>query len=180
MTKAKIWLSAALTVALLGAMSTVSNSYARSRKIKLAKPLTSELNSVLLAANNMHKAFYKQDEWEAEKELIQTLKAIKKAKGTVSTSVKRAIAKEHEGNHIVRYLEAARGHLEMVLQTDGEKKQVELKNAFNQLAGIVRSFKVSKDYHIFFCSKDRSTWIQKGWSAKNPFSPKSKCGRAVQ
>lgn len=147
---------------------------AGARRIKLADPLFEELNSVLTAAERMHNAFVVEDSGAVHDSLKGILSAVKRAKRKTRQS------RDIQSPHIIRYLNAISNHVEMVLRTSGDKRTEELKKAFHQLAGMVQTYRLRKDVHIFFCDNDKSTWVQKGWRAKNPIHPKLRCGLAVR
>ncbi len=144
-----------------------------SKRIELSKVLADELNLLLSAVDDMHEAFVDQDRSAVHDSLKGVLSALKRAR------VKTGKMKTLQAPHVLRYLDAISRHLEMVLRSNGEEQSDELRKAFHQLAGLLRTYQLRKDFHIFFCDHDKMTWVQKGWKARHPLKPKVRCGLAV-
>jgi hypothetical protein len=82
----------------------------------------------------------------------------------------------------VRILDGAREQFELTHSAVGEERRARFINGYNQLANIVRIYKVDRAFAIFFCPKDRTNWVQKGSKALNPFrGPASRevCGMKI-
>jgi hypothetical protein len=149
-----------VVAAILGAGS-VSRSQAG--ELPLAPVLTQELNMVLNASVNLHKSLVSQNEEQVDIHLRDIVWQLDRAK-TAS-----AYAKDHERRHLLRILEAAREHFEMTQTSYGEERRARLVDAFNQLVNLVRIYRVDRAFSIFFCPKDRTTWVQRTTKAQNPF-----------
>ena len=138
-------------------------AFAVTHELPLAAPLTTELNLVLKAGDVLHKSLISHDEEQIEMGLRDMLWQLEKAKGAL------VHAKMHERGHLVRILEAASDDFEVTQRAFGEERRLRLAAAYNQLANLVRIYKLDRVYSIFFCPKDRTTWIQKGSNGLNPF-----------
>ena len=140
-----------------------SSAQTKVRELPLAQPLTLELNLVLRAGDNLHKSLISRDEEQIEMGIRDILWQLDRAKAALS------FAKMHERGHLVRILEAAQDQFEFTQRAYGEERRVRLISGYNQLVNLVRIYKLDRTYSIFFCPKDRTTWVQKGMHAANPF-----------
>lgn len=144
--------------------------------LALAQDLVVELNMVLKATDSLHKSLISQNEEQVDLSLRDILQQIDRAR-TASR-----YAKPHEQRHLIRILEAAREQFELTQSSYGEERRLRLEEAYNQLVNLVRIYRVDPNYGIFFCAKDKTTWIQKGAKAQNPFridGNRSPCGMRV-
>ncbi len=165
-----------ITVSLGFLFSFYINSADARRAIVLDESLTQEVNELLGQTVDLQTSFYNQNENEITASLNQTLKQIDDAK---SASL---VIEEYSRSHLNKILDAAKSRLELTQTTQDEIRRRNLKSAFEQLAHLARIYKVDNKYRIFFCPKDRSSWVQTGWKAKNPINPETlgSCGKAVK
>jgi len=150
------------------------NLSARYSKIPIKGILKSELNIILKSVNKLHTACVDKDEQRISTHLREIIANIDQAR-------KRTALEKNQRTHLLKILLAAREHLVMTQNQNGEKRSKSLKGAFGQLVQIVKVFDLDK-YRVFFCPKDNSVWLQKSWKAKNPIHPikfKS-CGQLVR
>ncbi|MBT4760410.1 MAG: hypothetical protein HOO06_01825 [Bdellovibrionaceae bacterium] len=150
--------------------------YARrpARKIDIKVPLKTELNNLLKATDALHTACYKQNEPHIEAQLKNVLHKI-------TVAHQKSFVQKDQAMHLSKMLDAAKTQIQLAQMNLGEKRQANLKAAFRQLVQISKVYKLDP-YRIFFCSKDKSVWLQKGWRAKNPISPQDhkNCGKLVK
>ena len=137
------------------------------RELPLAAPLTNELNLVLKAGDGLHKSLVNHDEEQIEMGIRDMLWQLEKAQGAL------VHAKMHERGHLIRILEAASDDFEITQRAFGDERRLRLAAAYNQLVNLARIYQLDRSYSIFFCPKDRTTWIQKGTAGLNPFSRES-------
>ncbi len=144
-------------------------------RILLPQKLMAELNQILNTSEGLHQSFVNRDEDQIE---INIREVINQIKHTERLSV---LAKEHERGHLLRILNSACGSLELVQGSYGDERMERLQDVFDQLANIVRIYRVDSLYNIFFCGRDRSTWVQKGRKPASPFKPEAshECLRVV-
>ena len=147
---------------------------ARNTKIEVLGALKADLNEVLAATTDLHKACYDRDEQKVAVTLEALVQKIEKA-GKKSTMEKR----NHP--HLVRILNAAKGQLLQSQASNGKSRSKSLSKAFGQLVLLAKVYKL-KRYPMFFCSKDKATWLQSGWKAKNPINPVrwGSCGSPIR
>lgn len=150
-----------LLVLVGGIVSQPSEARRRYPKIEVKEALRMELNSVLRAASDLHQACFKMDEAAIETSVKNLQHHIGKAR------TKTSLAPERQ--HLLRMLTAAEESLESA-RMKRQRRCDSLGESFRQLVQIVQVFKVDK-YRVFFCSKDKKVWLQKGWKAQNPFHP---------
>jgi hypothetical protein len=144
--------------------------------LMLSPALTRELNLVLKAGDAVHHSLVAQNEELTDIGLRDLLRQIAHASAHLN------LAKDYERPHLVRILDAAKEQFELSQVAYGQERRVRLTEGFNQLVNIVRIYKVDKQYGIFFCPSDRSTWVQTGSKAQYPFTPigsREPCGMKV-
>lgn len=141
----------------------------------LALPLANELNSVLNVTSSLHQSLVLQDEEQIDLGLRDMIWHLERAR------VASNFAKEHERRHLLIILDSAREHFELTQTSFGEERRAQLERGFNQIVNLVRIYKLDRKFGIFFCPRDRTSWVQKGWKAQNPFRPDSlrTCGMRV-
>ncbi len=133
-----------------------------------------ELNLTIRSADLLHQALIKQDEEQLEIGIRDVIHQIDRVR-TVAI-----LAKQHERHHLLRILEAGREYLESAQTAFGDERKTTLQQAYNQMVNLVRIYKIDKLYGIFFCDKDKGSWVQKGHKAQNPFTTTARhCGVRV-
>ncbi len=133
-----------------------------------------ELNFTIRSADFLHQALIKQDEEQLEIGIRDVIHQIDRVR-TVAI-----LAKQHERHHLLRILEAGREYLESAQTAFGEERRTTLQKAYNQMVNLVRIYKTDKLYGIFFCDKDKGSWVQRGYKAQNPFTATQRhCGVRV-
>jgi hypothetical protein len=139
--------------------------------------LTRELNLVLKAGDSVHHSLFAQNEELTDIGLRDLLKQIASARAHLG------FAKDYERPHLVRILDAAQEQFELSQVAYGQERRARLAEGFNQLVNLVRIYKLDKQYGIYFCPSDRSTWVQTGTKAQYPFSQagsREPCGLKVE
>lgn len=142
----------------------------------LASGMMAELNAVLKTSLSLHQALVAQNEDQMELSLRDLLVELERAK-SVSTAIK-----PHERAHLVRILDAARDSFAAMQSAFGEERKSDLVEGYNQLVNLARIYRLNTAYGIFFCPKDKTTWIQRGNKAQNPFGAemsRESCGIKV-
>jgi hypothetical protein len=145
-------------------------------ELMLGSVLMTELNKVLQASDSLHAALVAHDEEQTELTLRDLLLQLDRTRSFTS------LAKPHERSHLTRILDAAKTQFEQTLGSVGEDRRARFENGYNQLANIVRIYKVDRAYAIFFCPKDRTNWVQRGNRPENPFrgpANKEACGMKI-
>ncbi|MBC87325.1 MAG: hypothetical protein CL677_09125 [Bdellovibrionaceae bacterium] len=150
-------------------------SLAQARKpIAVKGALATELNNVLKATDELHTAFYEQDEPKIAAKIKGLMAFIDRAQS-------RSGMASSQQPHLEKMLEAAKANLELTRMTSGESRQEPLRETFRQLVQIAQVYKLDR-YRIYFCHLDKSVWLQKSSGPKNPIHPKKygECGRVVR
>lgn len=145
-------------------------------QLSLAPALTSELNHVLNISDVLHRSLVEQNEEQTEISLREMVIQLGRARAA------SFMAKPHDRRHLLRILDAAHEHFELTQSSYGDERRARLEEGFNQLANLVRVYRLDQSFGIFFCPKDRTTWIQKGYKARSPFRSKQageSCGIRV-
>lgn len=124
-----------------------------------------ELNQVIRVADSLHGALLLGDEEQIEIAVRGVIHQIDRVR-TVAI-----LAKQHERPHLLKIVESGRDHLEVAQTAYGDERRSRFQQAYTQLVNVARIYKVEKAYGIYFCERDRSSWVQKGTKGQNPFSP---------
>ncbi|MES2965483.1 MAG: hypothetical protein V4760_16495 [Bdellovibrionota bacterium] len=138
-----------------------------SGELVLAPTLARELNAVLQAGDALRVSLNHQSEEQTDIGIRDLLQQIERARALSH------LAKPHERNHLIRILDAARENFEVVQTTYGADRRSQLEEGYNQLVNLVRIYKLDRTYAIFFCPKDKTSWVQKVGKPQSPFTPAS-------
>jgi hypothetical protein len=139
------------------------NVSAGAGELVLEPQMMTELNAVLKTSVSLHQSLVGQDDEQVELSLRDMLWELDHAK-TLS-----AIAKPYERAHLVRILEAAHDSFSLMQSAYGDERRERLVEGYNQLVNLARIYHLDPAYGIFFCPKDKTTWVQRGSKPQNPF-----------
>lgn len=151
---------------------------ARKKRIPLSGKLAPYLNSLLDQSLSLHKAMVNEKETEAQKHV----KVLKSSIEDILLLIKGNRSSD-QGVLLRKILTRTQQNMEAYLNIPDEKqRELKMKQAYSQLAQLVRVYEVDKKFRIFNCTKDRSEWIQTGWRAQYPFDPQKyqRCGIRVR
>ncbi len=165
-----------ITRAFLISIAIFFSLQANAGRIELIPKLSAELNQLLKVSENLQNAMVKKSEDQLDVSIREMVTQIQR---TASLSV---LAKPYERSHLLKILRSARENFEMAQGSFGKERDTHLTDGLNQLVNIVRIYKVDRSYGIFFCPRDKNSWVQRGKKAQNPFrSPASTegCGMRV-
>lgn len=136
---------------------------AKAGQLTLSPALTAELNQVLSISDVLHRSLVEQNEEQIEISLREIVLQLEKARAA------SYMAKPHDRRHLIKMLDAAYEQFELTQSSYGDERKERLAEGFHQLANLVRVYKLDRSFGIFFCPKDRTTWVQKGHIARSPF-----------
>lgn len=144
------------------------------QRIDVQPTMRNELNIVLKSTNDLHAACVEQSESRIESATDKVIQSLDRA-------TKHSSKIQVESTHLVKMLSAAKEKLEISQNFSSEKRKLNLQEAFKDLVQIAQVFKLDH-YNIFFCSQDKSLWLQKSLKPLNPIHPDKfgNCGRLVQ
>ena len=132
-------------------------------ELSLQPHLRAEINALLATNDGLHAALVSRQDEQIEIRIRDVIRQIERTRSFLS------FAKPHERSHLRPLLEAAHGRLELAQTAFGDERRVYLEAAINAFVNLVRTYRVDRSYGIFFCAKDRKSWVQKGASSRNPF-----------
>jgi len=139
-------------------------------KIKVQPAVEQVLSVLLRGANSLHGALYKEDERRVKELIPQLSKAVDLALSLIHKN-----ESQESRIHLEKLLETTKARLtdyQNFNENQSEKKQYYLREFYQQMTQIARSFDLDYKPKIFFCSKDRrAVWVQTGRKAQNPFNP---------
>jgi hypothetical protein len=147
----------------------------RSVRRAVNEPVRSELNLVLEAANRLHSALSHNDDELLETSIDSMLGLIEHAEVKVADSL------DVRGRHILQILRSIHESLSLTREYSGTRRSEKLKAVFSDVVQIATNYQLDS-YRIFFCSKDRTVWLQKSWKAQHPFDQADlkNCGAAIR
>lgn len=143
-----------------------------SPRIQVGEPLKTELNRILKSAVDFQKA---STGVEPDKQ--------KPSLAALVSDIDRAIAKSSRNRSenqiaLLKILEAASAQFK-IAQLSGDRGP--LREGMSQVVQLHRVYELDQ-YHVFFCSQDRSVWLQSNTKAENPINPDKykNCGKTVR
>ena len=163
-----------LIFALMLSFSALVMARIPNKHIVVQPSIRNELNLVLKSTSDLHRACIEKDENTIENATEKVIQSLDRA-------AKNSSLIPVESTHLVKMLSAAKEKLEISQNFSGQRRKQNLQEAFKDLVQIAQVFKL-EPYHIFFCNKDNSLWLQKSAKPVNPIHPDrfGKCGRLVQ
>ncbi|MCB0415804.1 MAG: hypothetical protein KDD50_15810 [Bdellovibrionales bacterium] len=163
-----------ITMLFCGLMLSPSVQAASKGQITVKGALKESLNSMLKVASDLHTSCYEQNEPKIATHLKSLSVSIQRVQRTGELS-------NQQNPHLNKILDAIQSQIKIIQNSNHIDKKENLKNAFRQLVQIVKVYKLDS-YRVFFCSKDRSVWMQKSWKPQNPISPEKykDCGKPVR
>ncbi len=162
-----------LLVVAIVSVTHVSFARVRGEKIGVNEGMAKALNLVLDQANQLHDAFFSQNDQEIETNLRKLVNSIEGAR--------RATKSEKlNGFHLNRVLETAYFHFKSLMKGGGEDRTKGLRLGYEQIVLLAQTYKL-ESYKIFYCGKSHTIWLQKNNKVQNPFHPSTMadCGVKV-
>lgn len=144
----------AATVCCLLLMTSLRAEARRIERLRLEPVTMAEMSALLGQGDALHGALTKQDDEQTEVVLRDLQIAIAK---TVQASSKLKI---HERSHLLKILDSMGENLEIARNSGSDERRERLAEVFNMLANLVRIYAVEPRFKIFFCSRDKMTWVQ--------------------
>lgn len=85
-------------------------------------------------------------------------------------------------SHLLKLIQASETKLGYLIGLRGEAFRLSFKEALETMAHFPRIYKLDQRYRIFFCDKDKSSWVQIGVRPRNPVSHEKwiNCGSTVE
>lgn len=135
----------------------------RIERIELESKTMSELTVLLSAADGLHANLIKQDDEQIEVALRDIEQATKR---TMAVSVR---LKPYERTHLMKNLEAIDASVGVARNSGHSERRERIADIFNTMANLVRVYSVDARFKIFFCARDKMTWIQTKAVGRYPF-----------
>ena len=135
-----------------------------------------ELSKTLRAYEGLHEAMYQQQEEQVEIRIRDVIREIERTRTFLT------FARPYERGHLRLILDAAHGRLERAQSAFGDERRQKLEQALNDIVNVVRIYRVDRGYGIYFCARDKKSWVQRGAHVRNPFESGSlrDCGFRVK
>ncbi|OQW49016.1 MAG: hypothetical protein A4S09_12950 [Proteobacteria bacterium SG_bin7] len=144
-------------------------------RISVNDDMSKALNHVLAQADELHDAFFRQNDQEIQTSLRNLVNSIEHARRTTKSE-------KLNGFHLNRVLETAYFHFKSLLKGGGGDDRTKgLRLGYEQIVLLAQTYKLDS-YKIFYCGKSDTIWLQKNYKAQNPFHPSTMgdCGVQVR
>ncbi len=135
----------------------------RIERLRLDHLTMADISALLGQGDALHGALTRQDDEQVEVVLRDLQIAIARV---TQTSYR---LKVHERAHLIKILEAMSENLEIARNSGSDERRERLADVFNMLANLVRIYAVESRFKIFFCSRDKMTWVQTKPRGVHPF-----------
>lgn len=152
-----------------------SSVQARGVKESVSEKIRPELNLVLKEANQLHQALFHRDADQLDSAIVSMMSLIEQAEDKVVSIA------NSKNRHILQVLRSIHSSLVLTREFSGVRKSEKLKSVFSDVVQIATNYRLDR-YRLFFCPKDRTVWLQKGWKAQHPFDRDrlKHCGAAIR
>jgi hypothetical protein len=143
----------------------------RGRPLAAEGPLRAEVRYLLSDVEALHVHLVERK----DPAVAASLNHVKRSLSRVRT---RSALAGPQRQHVEKILLAAERGVDLAKTKSGVAKREGLQEAYFQLVQLVRMFDF-REYRIFFCPRDKSTWFQRGAKPRNPISPERflNCGK---
>jgi hypothetical protein len=126
----------------------------RIERIELEAKTMAELTVLMSATDGLHSNLIKQDDEQIDVSLRDIELATKR---TMAVSVR---LKPHERTHLMKNLEVMDMSVGAARNSGHNDRRERISEIFNTAANLVRVYSVDARFKIFFCARDKMTWIQ--------------------
>lgn len=135
----------------------------RIERLRLEPNTMAEVSILLSHGDDLHSALTKQEDEQIEVTLRDIQVSIAR---TMSASIR---VKMHERAHLLKILESMAENVEIARNSGLTERRERIADIFNMMANIVRIYGVDARFKIFFCARDKMTWIQTKGRGVYPF-----------
>ena len=145
--------------------------------LKLDSQLKKHYLVLLEQAVDFHKAVSQGSAQAIQTEIKETQEIIAKLNRQIPS-----VSQFHHRIHSHKLLKSIEEQLTALRRQEPLEEKRNVKKLFNSFFELAQVYDLKKDIKakIFYCSKDKSLWFQKGGKANNPISPHYKnCGRII-
>lgn len=138
-----------------------SESHAADR-IRLESNLSKKLIHLIRLASDLHSSLVDGNEAKIMEDLLRL-------NFEVQTHRREFIKDKVSHRHLDRVLESIEESI-LVARTTYLDRTRALKKMYRQITNLPRTYSLNTKFKIFFCKRDKSTWVQSSWKPKNPLS----------
>ena len=135
----------------------------RAQRLSLEPNTMAELTALLSAGDALHTGLQKQDDEQIDASLRDIEIASRR---TIAMSAR---LKPHERSHLMKVLEAIESNVGVARNSGHSDRRERISDIFNMMANLVRVYGVDTSFKIFFCGRDKVTWIQRKPAGQYPF-----------
>lgn len=147
----------------IGVLFSVGAEARQASRLHLEPNTMAELTSLLSSGDTLHASLTKQDDEQIEVALRDIEVATRRTMA-VSTRLK-----PHERAHLLKILESIEANVGVARNSGHTDRRERIADIFNMMANLVRIYDVDTRFKIFFCGRDKVTWIQRKPAGQYPF-----------
>ena len=133
-------------------------------RIALEPRTATELTLLLSAVDGLHSNLMRQDDEQVD----VSLRDIEVA--TRNTMLVSVHMKPHERTHLMKNLESIDASVGVARNSGHSDRRDRIADIFNTTANLVRVYSVDSRFKIFFCARDKMTWIQTKSNGQHPLN----------
>ena len=148
--------------------------FAMIKKLRLESHLTKQIETILDTSQLLHQSLIKNDNDQVKIHLSHIKRLIFSTNRASYNSSVNTLHLRHILRNTKRAVERASLHKQESLIRQN------IKGLFDQLVLLPKTYRLNSRYPIYFCSKDKSVWLQKAGRIRNPIhSHYTFCGSIV-
>lgn len=151
-------------ISVLVAFGTSVSEARNAGRLVLEPNTMAELTALLSAGDALHVGLTKQDDEQIDVALRDIEIATRR---TMAVSIR---LKPYERNHLVKILESVESNVGVARNSGHSDRRDRISDIFNMMANLVRIYGVDTRFKIFFCDRDKVTWIQRKPAGQHPFA----------
>ncbi|CAN5404130.1 hypothetical protein BH10BDE1_BH10BDE1_30440 [soil metagenome] len=136
----------------------------KGERLQLEPNTMAELTVMLSAGDALHGGLTKQDDEQVDVALRDIELATRR---TISVSAR---LKPYVREHLVKVLEVIESNVGAARNSGHIDRRERISDIFNMMANLVRVYSVDARFKIFFCGRDKMTWIQTKPNGVYPFN----------
>jgi hypothetical protein len=150
-----------------------SHAEAKETRLPLAREIRDPLQNVLIVNESIQVALIKQDEEALELALRDFEVAVRNA-----IAASRPVMKPHDRSHFVKLLSPLLETCVGIRSSGLAERRELLGQLLNGVSNIVRIYRVDPRFRVYFCPRDRLTWVQLRSRGEHPLSNSSNSDRS--
>lgn len=144
------------------------------KRVQLEAHLTKQIEAILDTSQLLHQSLTRNESDKTEAHLTYMKNLVTSARQASYQTSTNTLHLRHILNNTERALE------EIGLYSQERQKQQQIKSVFHQIVLLSQTYQLDSKYPVYFCTQDKSVWLQKMGKIRNPIHPHyTRCGAIV-